>query len=93
MGFARVDVDMSHIIEVNPEVLFIDVDFATPENAKLITLARSVLLRSLICVYTHVEDDARIDDLLRAGADCIIPKSADEEDFLRIMRTALRGYV
>jgi DNA-binding NarL/FixJ family response regulator len=88
----RVDVDLSHIMEANPDVLFIDIDFAGRENLKLIRLARSVLLRTLICVYANVDDETKMDELLRAGADCIVPKSADEENFLRIMRNALSGY-
>lgn len=81
--------DLAHIMYAQPQLLFIDLDFVDSDHADLIRVLRSVLRDTLICVYVGV-GNGKNKLLEAAGADCVLPKSADEPQLRRLLRRALR---
>lgn len=77
----RAELDLADVIAANAPLLFIDADFVEGDLSEVISIMRTLVGEAIICVYAEIEDPQERTALIVAGADCVIPKSADEKEF------------
>jgi DNA-binding NarL/FixJ family response regulator len=77
------------IARYDPRVIFVDVDFIEAEPVAAIRQLRSCLPNATICAYTERTDPAWAATCSRAGANCILSKSATPEELVAGIQRAL----
>jgi DNA-binding NarL/FixJ family response regulator len=81
---------LAEIARTKPAVIFIDVDFIEVDPVRAIRQIRSVLPNATICAYTGRTEAAWSGTCSRAGANCIISKSATPEEIVAGIERAIR---
>ena len=76
------DADFRELLDEQPRVLFVDVDFSSQEPLKLITLLRTLLPKALIAVYTSQRSAEWAKATHFAGANAVISKSAERHEIV-----------
>lgn len=83
------EVNFRELLEDQPGLIFIDVDFCNQEPLKLITLLRTLLPKALIAVYTGQRSAEWAKAGHFAGANAVIAKAADQEEIVAGLRQML----
>ena len=78
------------ISRYDPRVIFVDVDFIDVEPVAAIRQLRGALPNATICAYTEKLDAAWAATCSRAGANCVLSKSASPEELVAGIQRALR---
>jgi DNA-binding NarL/FixJ family response regulator len=73
-----------------PTVIFVDIDFIDVDPVTAIRQLRGVVPNSTICAYTGRADGGWAATCSRAGANCIISKSATPSEIVAGIQRALR---
>jgi DNA-binding NarL/FixJ family response regulator len=84
------DVDMHRLLEDQPDVLFLDVDFVNQEPLRLVNALRLLLPDSVICVYTSQRSPDWAKACHFAGATGVFSKNAHRNEIVAGMHEALR---
>ena len=74
----------------DPRVVFVDVDFIDLEPVAAIRQLRGELPNSTICAYTEKIDPSWAATCSRAGANCVLSKSATPDELVAGIQRALR---
>jgi DNA-binding NarL/FixJ family response regulator len=74
----------------DPSVIFIDIDFIDDEPGPALRQLRHVAPDATICAYTGRTEEGWAATCTRAGANCVISKSATPAEIVAGMRQALR---
>lgn len=74
------------LIELPPDLLFIDIDFSQQEPLKFITLLRTLLPKALIAVYTSMRSSEWAKACHFSGANAVLTKAADRDEIVRGLR-------
>lgn len=74
----------------DPSVIFIDIDFIDIEAHLALRQLRNVAPNATICAYTGRTEEGWAATCTRAGANCMISKSATPAEIVAGMRHALR---
>jgi DNA-binding NarL/FixJ family response regulator len=74
----------------DPSVIFIDIDFIDGEPGHALRQLRGVAPNATICAYTGRTEEGWAATCTRAGANCVISKSATPAEIVSGMRHALR---
>jgi DNA-binding NarL/FixJ family response regulator len=72
-----------------PSVIFVDIDFIDVEAVEALRQIRSVLPDATICAYTGGGKDGWAATCTRAGANCVISKSAAPAEIVAGIRRAV----
>jgi len=83
------DADFRELLDEQPRVLFVDVDFSTQEPLKLITLLRTLLPKALIAIYTSQRSAEWAKATHFAGANAVISKAAERSEIVEGLRQML----
>lgn len=83
------DADFRELLDEQPRVLFVDVDFSAQEPLKLITLLRTLLPKALIAIYTSQRSAEWAKACHFAGANAVISKSAERHEIVAGLRQML----
>ena len=78
------------ISRYDPRVIFVDVDFIDVEPVAAIRQLRGAVPNATICAYTEKLDAAWAATCSRAGANCVLSKSASPEELVAGIQRALR---
>jgi DNA-binding NarL/FixJ family response regulator len=74
-------VDPHRLLEVQPRMLFIDLDFTEePDPLEAIRKSRAVLPEALICVYTDNQKPGWPDSCQLAGANGVLSKASKSDE-------------
>jgi DNA-binding NarL/FixJ family response regulator len=85
------DVDMEALLEEQPDVVFVDLDFVDREPLRLVRALRTLLPNTLIWAYCSERDPAWIRACIEAGASSVFGKNDARNQILTRMRAELRG--
>jgi DNA-binding response OmpR family regulator len=85
----RSDLDLADLMQEKTELFFVDADFFESDTSEVIRIMRALVGEALICVYVGIPNAEERARLRAAGADCVIPKSADEAEFGSALRALL----
>lgn len=77
----RANLDLADLIQAKAQLVFVDADFFESDRCEVIGIMRALVGKAVICVYAETGTADERAALLAAGADCVIPKSADEKEF------------
>lgn len=83
------EANFRQLIEQQPDLLFIDVDFSSQEPLKFITLLRTLLPKALIAVYTSMRSAEWAKACHFSGANAVLTKAADRDEIVRGLRTMI----
>lgn len=83
------EANFRQLIELPPDLLFIDVDFSSQEPLKFITLVRTLLPKALIAVYTSMRSAEWAKACHFSGANAVLTKAADRDEIVRGLRTMI----
>lgn len=83
------EANFRQLIELPPDLLFIDVDFSSQEPLKFITLLRTLLPKALIAVYTSMRSAEWAKACHFSGANAVLTKAADRDEIVRGLRTMI----
>lgn len=81
---------LDEIGRFEPAVIFADVDFIDSDTVVAIRQLRSVAPEATICAYTGRSDGGWAATCTRAGANCVISKSATPAEIVAGIQRALR---
>ena len=87
--YTRSEVDLPHIAQIGPELIFLDLDSIGYDGLDALRVIHVLVPNTTIFVYTNFEDTERSITLREAGADYVIPKSAGESTIIQMLREAL----
>lgn len=73
-----------------PTVVFIDIDFIEVDPINALRQIRQVVPNATICAYTGRADEGWAASCMRAGANCVISKSAAPSEIVAGIQRALR---
>jgi DNA-binding NarL/FixJ family response regulator len=85
------DVDMEALLEEQPDVVFVDLDFVDREPLRLLRGLRTLLPNTLIWVYCSERDPAWIRAYIQAGASSVFGKNDARNQILARMHAELHG--
>lgn len=80
------EANFRQLLEEQPDLIFIDVDFTSQEPLKLMTLLRTLLPKSLIAVYTSKRSSEWAKACHFCGANAVLTKSADHTEIVSGLR-------
>jgi DNA-binding NarL/FixJ family response regulator len=80
------EANFRQLLEEQPDLIFIDVDFTSQEPLKLMTLLRTLLPKSLIAVYTSKRSSEWAKACLFCGANAVLTKAADHPEIVSGLR-------
>lgn len=83
------EANFRQLIELPPDLLFIDVDFSSQEPLKFITLLRTLLPKALIAVYTSMRSAEWAKACHFSGANAVLTKAADGQEIVAGLREML----
>lgn len=84
------DIDMRALLDEQPELLFVDVDFIAEDPLRLVDVLRLLVPNAVICVYTSQRSTQWAQACHFAGATAVFHKNARRTEILAGMREALR---
>ena len=73
-----------------PTVVFIDIDFIEVDPINALRQIRQIVPNATICAYTGRADEGWAASCIRAGANCVISKSAAPPEIVAGIQRALR---
>jgi DNA-binding NarL/FixJ family response regulator len=73
-----------------PAVVFVDIDFIDVDPMAALRQLRTVVPDATICAYTGNSDEAWVAACTRAGANCVISKSATPAEIANGIQRAMR---
>jgi DNA-binding NarL/FixJ family response regulator len=73
-----------------PTVVFIDIDFIEVDPINALRQIRQVVPNATICAYTGRTDEGWAASCIRAGANCVISKSAAPSEIVAGIQRAVR---
>lgn len=83
-------VDLRDLVSEQPQLIFMDLDFVDGEPLETISIIRAVLPLATICVYTSVKGGVTWPKACHyAGANAVFSKSAQEDEVLAGLKTAI----
>ena len=84
------DLDMHALLDQQPDVLFVDVDYVTQEPLRLVNVLHMLAPQAVVCVYTSQRSPDWARACHFAGAHAIFSKNAQRREILGGMNAALR---
>lgn len=91
VGTVSSDVEMQSVLEGQPDVLFIDIDYVNQEPLQVVSILRTLAPNSAICVYTSKRGRRWARACQAAGADAIFSKNARRSEIVAGMNDVLGG--
>ncbi|MHB1551652.1 MAG: response regulator [Vulcanimicrobiaceae bacterium] len=83
-------VDLRDLLTEQPQLVFIDLDFLDGEPLETISIVRMLLPTAVICAYTTVKGGVTWPKACHyAGANAVFSKSAQEDEVVAGLRTAI----
>lgn len=83
------DLDMQTLMEQQPDVLFVDVDYVNITPLRLVDVLRMLVPSAVICIYTSQRSPDWTRQCHAAGASAIFSKNAARNEILSGMSEAL----
>lgn len=83
------DVDLHALLEAQPDVVFVDVDYVSEEPLRLINLLRTLVPNGIICVYASERSTQWAKACHLAGATAVFSKNARRGEIIGGMRDAM----
>lgn len=83
--FAK-DVNFRQLLDEQPDIIFVDVDFTPQEPLRLITLLRTLLPKALLAVYTSQRSAEWAKACHFSGANALLSKAADRAEIVKGLR-------
>jgi DNA-binding NarL/FixJ family response regulator len=81
---------LDELCRTEPSVIFVDIDFIDVEAVDALRQIRSVLPDATICAYTGGAEEGWAATCTRAGANCVISKSAMPDEIVAGIQRALK---
>jgi len=82
-------IDLKGLLNLQPRVLFLDLDFIEDEPLETIRLLRTLLPEAYICVYTSDRSDGWSKECHFSGANAVFSKSAQRHELVTGIRSTL----
>ena len=87
------NLDVPRVLLLEPDVIFIDPDFAPVDTLEAVRTLRSLLPHARICIYTSRHQPSYSRSCVEAGATCVIAKVATESELVDALGETIRGAV